>query len=440
MVRNGLAALVALAFFMISPVRAGEGDASNLNERIQQLNDQIQELESRQQQRLRKQIDEYLARSAWESADGEGDGMDRLTIQAHVTVLTMGTVGLDPADSTIATYNAKLRFNFDVTESLNIFAEFNTSPGSPGTFPSQFPTIPGPGGGTGATLSGLSDGIGVDGTVPIAQSNRGLNLWEAGVVYAAKIGDRTLHIEWGSLDPRRRYQQNAFSTDANLHFMNNVFSDSSAILWMTDATSRSSLGLNLWIDFGANDQFRVSTGWFNTVGRFWDKGQWFVQFRWRLEVAEREMNIRLFGFIDNFFVDPNTGDGTEGGGATWDWWVTDKIGLMATFTTGSGTVNPVEWDFTFGVIFQGVIGRRPDDVLGIAIARISVNRDHFAPVISQVPADTENILEIYYRFSTENGFLQVTPFLQVVSDPGAAGTGWLDNTLVMLGIRVHVPF
>lgn len=441
MCRIGMVSLAAwvIAFLATGPAWAADEGAEDLDQRVADLTGILENLEVRQQAQLEQQIQDYLARSAaFVSADGE-DPMAGIKITAHLTAVSMGTIGLDPGDSFIATGNLRLRFDFKVTENVQLYVDANAYRAGT-SYPAQFPFLPGPGGGAPATLSGLSDGIGVDGTVSIAPGGRTLSIVEAAVIWGVDIWNRKLFIEAGSLDPRRRFGEHSFALDSDRQFMNNVFADSSAVLWLTDATGRSSLGLHLWMDFGANDEFRINTGYFNTAGQFWDSGQWYIQFRWRGEVAEREMNVRVFGFIDRAFRDAIGNDGSEGGGVTWDWWVTDKIGLFFTVTANSGRANPIESDGTLGVIFRGLIGRRPNDELAIAIATIRINRDHPDPAISQVPTGSEQILEIYYKFVEENGYLQITPFVQVVIDPGGNGTGWLDNTLIMLGIRIHVPF
>jgi len=441
MCRKGMAPLVAwvIACIAIGPAWAADETSEDLNERVEDLAKMLENLELRQQARLESQIQDYLAQtSAFTAADGE-DPMKGIKITAHLTALTMGTVGLDPGNSTVATGNIRLRFDFKVSENVQIYIDANAyRAGS--SFPAQFGFLPGPGGGAPRTLSGLSDGIGVDGTVSIAPGGRTLSIVEAAVIWGIEVGGRKLFIEFGSLDPRRRFGEQSFALDSNRQFMNNVFVDSAAVLWLTDATGRSSLGLHLWIDFGANDQFRVNTGYFNTTGQFWDSGQWYIQFRWRGEVAEREMNVRIFGFINRAFRDAIDNDGSEGGGLTWDWWVTDKIGLFITLTANDGRANPIEADGTLGIVFRGLIGRRPNDELAIAVASIKVNRDHPDPAINMLPSKSEKLLEIYYKFVEENGYLQITPFIQFVSDPGGGGTGWLDNTLIMVGIRIHVPF
>jgi hypothetical protein len=179
----------------------------------------------------------------------------------------------------------------------------------------------------------------------------------------------------------------------------------------------------------------VSYGWFNAPGRWFDHGQFYIQGAWKGEVSGRVMNVRVLGWIQDFFQDAQ-GDGSAGGGVSWDWWVTDRIGLWARIAINGGDVNPVEADYSFGVAWNGPFGRRPDDQLGAAFGIISANDT----VLVGIPESTEVTLEIYYKLMLEGGKLQVTPHFMVVTDPGGGLAPWQDDVLFILGIRVYVPF
>jgi carbohydrate-selective porin OprB len=59
-------------------------------------------------------------------------------------------------------------------------------------------------------------------------------------------------------------------------------------------------------------------------------------------------------------------------------------------------------------------------------------------VLPTAPENSEMVIEVYYRLMAEDGKLQISPMAQVILDPGA-GT-FTDDTLFMVGLRVHVPF
>ena len=112
--------------------------------------------------------------------------------------------------------------------------------------------------------------------------------------------------------------------------------------------------------------------------------------------------------------------------------VLNEIGVFARIAGNDDDAargNPVETEFSFGG--QMLHG---DHVIGIAIALVSLNTN-----LAVVPAeDLEITLEVYYLVNLEGGKLQITPFFMYVQDP--VGGGAVNDSLFILGVRVHVPF
>jgi hypothetical protein len=436
-VAASIAALVQLA-------AAGEGDS--LREEVDRLGRQVEALSAAQHVRLDREIESYLDdQSAGQAAQGE-KGLDGVTITGRLTAISQSTVGLDPANRSIIAGDFDLDFRFRVTEDLDAFVYLTGSATQFWTndtiardadydadvapnFPYQFP-INGQ-----VTLGGRFDGIGIDGTVPI---RRGLiAVREAGVAWEAPVGPNTLTTEIGALDPRVRFGQTAFADDENTQFIHNNFDDSPAFSWLTDATGRVVWGLHQWISFGDNRQYTLNWGYFNTPGRWWDRGQFLAQFSWKGEVVEREMNLRILMLYDRFFPTllGTTDDDDFQWSVTWDWLVSDSVGLFARLSSNSRDVNPVELDFSLGLQVSGIGTSRPDDVAAFAFGYLKANKS----VLVGVPEETEWSFELYYKLMLEGGKLQVTPHLLFVIDPGG-GINWVDDTLVILGLRVFVPF
>jgi carbohydrate-selective porin OprB len=140
-------------------------------------------------------------------------------------------------------------------------------------------------------------------------------------------------------------------------------------------------------------------------------------------------------FIDEFHLDAN-GDGDAGAGVSWDWLVTDKVGLFVKLGVNGEDINPVALDVAFGAQIHGLLESRPDDVLGIGMLLTSANDT----VLAGIPEELEFTLEIYYRYVTEDGNLQITPHFMIVTDPGGNAAPWADDTLIIAGVRVFVPF
>lgn len=424
---------------LAAPVRA---DDAELREEVKKLREKVEALEAQQAALVGEEVEEYLASNeAFRGA--EGGGHERITLHASVTGVLQGTVGLDPSNRSVVNGNYDLDFDFQVTDDVAIFLHMTgngSDPGgSDGSFPSQFGTVVvgsppqtfGPI--AGATLSGLFDGVGVNGTTPVSPGSA--TMYEAGVRFSCRVGEITLHHEIGEIDPRTRFLQNDIADDADTQFLNDLFVNPPAVEWLTDASGRTSYGYHGWIKLGSNQQWTVSYGWFNTPGQWFNHGQLYIQGAWRGEVSGRPMNVRVLAWIQSFFRDAS-GDGSAGGGASWDWFVTDRIGLWARIAINGGDVNPVEADYSVGVVWNGPSGRRPDDQLGLAIGFISANTN----VLVGVPEDLEFTLELYYKLMLEAGKLQVTPGLMIVTDPGGGLAPWQDDVLFILGVRIHVPF
>ena len=81
---------------------------------------------------------------------------------------------------------------------------------------------------------------------------------------------------------------------------------------------------------------------------------------------------------------------------------------------------------------------RPDDQVGIALGFLTANSDTLGN--AGLPEDQETVVEIYYKWVTANGKFQVTPHFMYVANPGGGGTGWEDDTLLIFGVRIYVPF
>jgi len=455
--RHAAAALFALiAVGLVSAAPATAGDLDSLRQEVHQLKQKMDSLEARGAAQIQGEIERYLDEStAWEGSQG-GQALMGITIHASFTSVVQGTIGLDPNDRTVADGDVDLDFDFQVTDNLDLFIHLTantgeeqsgsmitrlaalsplpTGPGafaSSGGFPFQFSTGSSPI--AGPTFGGLADGIGVNGTVPTDPGS--ITVYEAGIRHVVRIGDKQIHWEIGAIDPRTRFLQNAFADDENTQYINNNFDDSPAVLWMTDASGRTVLGWHMWVSFGENDQFTVNAGWFNTPGQFFNSGQFMIQLHWRGRLQGRELNVRVMGFVNEFFQD-SSGDGDAGGGASLDWWATDRVGVWFRFAANGNDVNPVESDFSFGAIIKGLIGSRPDDTIGVALGFVSANKN----VLIGIPQDTEVTVEFYYRYLLEDGKLQITPHLMFVNDPGGNAAPWRDDLLVILGLRVHVPF
>jgi hypothetical protein len=432
-----LAGFVSCMALCLAAPAVGADDTGEL-ERLRQEN---QGLKAAQ---LEQDVTAYLAETkAWEGAQG-GDGLKGVTLHADFTAVFQGTLGQSNGAVDIGVMGGDFDLNFDlqVSDEVSLFFNMtaNTSSGnsvflSEDTFPGAFGL-----GGIGAVTNAGADGIDVNGTVPTNPGSVTTN--EAGCRIASQLGNVLLHQEMGEIDPRTRFLQNAFVPNSNKSFIHNSFTDPASIGWITTAAGQTSLGWYMWIELGAQKQFTLSWGWFNLPGQWFSRGQFYFQVAWKGEVKGREMNVRILFNIDAY--NGSNGAGPFAGGAvdengfvvgwSWDWWITEKIGVFFTGGFGVEDVNPVDYDFQVGFVFKNMIQSRPEDTFGAGFIFTHLDED----VVGTPAEDTEFGFELYYTLAMTNGKVYVTPHMIFISDPG--GGTFADDTLFILGIRVHVPF
>jgi len=417
--------------------RAQASDASRSAE-IQAVREEIKDLRERSEtliaQRallLSKEVDDYLAQATPEAGLEGGGGLEGLSIHAGLTSVALATINADPSDTHAVTGDVDLDFDFAVTDNLDLFIHLtgNTS----GHLPAGF----GPRAGiAGATASGMFDGIGVDGTVPTSPGSA--RVYEAGIRWSTPIAQQVLHVMAGALDPRNYFAQNAFAGDSETQFLNNLFDDPPAISWPTTAAGNTVLGLQVWMTFGDHDQYRVDLGWYNSPGQFFNKGIFLWQISWTTQLSGRELHLRAYGQVDD-----RASSVSAAGGVSADWWATEKIGVFARITARDnltipeGEFNFIESDWQLGAMFVGLLPGRPDDTLGIGFGLIKGPVEEFKP---GTPENSEEVVEIYYRYMAEDGKLQITPLVQFIVDPGMGGFANSTGTLVIAGLRIYVPF
>lgn len=425
--RFALAGFVScLALCLMAPV-VGAGEDKGELERLRQENKELKAAA------LEQDISEYLAETkGWEGAQG-GDGLKGVTLHASFTSVYQGTLGQGGTSGNVSLMDGDFDLNFDmqVSEQVSLFIYMTANNGGSGSLPANFPT-------TGiaalSTNAGV-DGIDVNGTVPTNPGAVVTN--EVGLRWATKLGDTTYNSEVGEIDPRHRFLQNAICPDNNTGFIHNSFTDPASVNWITSAGGTTSLGYYAWVELGDQKQFTLSGGWFNTAGQWFNNGQLYIQIAWKGDVSGREMNLRFLVHWDGF--NPTVDNDTWLVGWSWDWWLTEKIGVFFTGGFNTDDTNPVDYDFQVGFVFNGLISSRPDDQLGAGFLFTHLDDD----VVGVVPEDTEFGFEVYYKLAMADGKVFVTPHFIFVVDPGGGvggPAGFVEDSLFILGVRVHVPF
>ena len=458
--------LILCAFVALSAA----AEEPSLKEQVANLSAQVADLEAKKRMALKREIDSYLeTHEAWGSAQGGGPAwLDKVNVTFRLLALGQATASLDPENRHAIDGHVDLDFDFDITEKLKGFLYLtanNTSvvddqpptnlsfildptappPGGPGAsapsgagFPTHFGAVEGDSLEVGTrTMSGMMDGIGVDGNQPVAVSEKSsVQVYEAGFTHTITAGKQDIHYTLGKLDPRIRFGMSEFARDHETQWLNNIFVNPPAHLWLTDSSGRDVLGIHAWTNF--NENFSLALGWFNVPGEFFTHGQFMLEVHYKGQIGGADFNLKGWGFIDEFFRDASD-DGSSGGGVVFDWrpkaWVRG-MGLFIKVTSNSSEINPVKVDGSIGVVFDGPFQARPEDQLGVAVGLIDIRQDSDFGVF---PEDSESTFEIYYRYVTEGGKMEITPNLQIITDPGG-GLGWIDDTLTLFGLRFFVVF
>jgi hypothetical protein len=414
-----LLALLAVGLLAAPSASAGDENAA-LREEVKQLREKVETLSQQQSAQLGEEVERYLAEQT-SSAQGGSDGWyNRMKIWAQLTSVFQATIGLDPSDSHQGTGDADVWFEFTATENLWIIAHMTANTG---------------GNTDGSTAGGFTDGIGVDGTAPVAPGS--VTMEEAYAQHRLPVGSNWLWWAVGKIDPRKRYAQTAFTEDEDTQFINNNFDDTPGINWASNAGGVP-VAIEMWLTFGEQSQFTLNWGWYNSPGSFFDNGQFLVQGTWTADVSGRQMHIRVYFCYDSINEDAG-GDPTYAGGVAWDWMVTEMIGLFARFTYNSFDDlfigNATDFDVQLGAVFTKLVSSRPSDALGVGFAWLNSN-DALDPFAA---ADREWTFEIYYSFVIEEGKASITPHIQYIMDPGF-NLSFSDDSLFIVGVRLNFRF
>jgi hypothetical protein len=437
-----LAGFVSCMALCLAATAVGAEDEKGELERLRQEN---QGLKAAQ---LEQDVTAYLAETkGFEGAQG-GDALKGVTLKASFVSVYQGVIGNTGTDVGEVGGDFDLNFDLQVSDDVSLFCYMtaNTSTGA-STFydTNSFPGAFAPAGIGIATDAGLTDGMGVNGTVPTNPGAVTTN--EVGIRVASHLGDRVLNWEMGELDPRNRFLQNAYVPDNNKTFLHNSFNDPASVEWITTSAGTTSLGWYMWMEFGAKKEWTLSAGWFNIPGQWFQQGQLYIQVAWKGEVKGREMNAKILFNLDSYNGQNGPGPGSAFAtdktgfviGWSWDWSITDKVGVFFTGGFNTQNTNLVDYDFALGFVFQNMIQSRPDDQFGAGMVWTHLDKDTFGTANN----DTEYAFELYYRFAMANGKVWVTPDFIFVNNPGGGkipnGT-FVDSSLFILGLRIYVPF
>jgi porin len=122
------------------------------------------------------------------------------------------------------------------------------------------------------------------------------------------------------------------------------------------------------------------------------------------------------------------------------------IGIFFRFGASDGKVNPVRYEYSFGISGNGIVPGRPNDTFGIGWSRAELSNDLF-PVLRQridIGLNREDAVEMYYNFAVAKS-IGVTVDLQIVDQAlkkTLDSSNRLKNvdTAVIGGLRAYARF
>lgn len=110
---------------------------------------------------------------------------------------------------------------------------------------------------------------------------------------------------------------------------------------------------------------------------------------------------------------------------------TQGLGMFFRYGWAQQSCNPIEHSWSVGGQYQGLFPHRDEDVLAFGFAQSIISDAQHAVDGS----DRESVYELYYRIHVFP-WLQITPDVQYISNPGALG----GRDAVAVGVRIQAAF
>ena len=141
-------------------------------------------------------------------------------------------------------------------------------------------------------------------------------------------------------------------------------------------------------------------------------------------------DVNIYGIVEKTVYHPKGPDGK----------LDTKKGLDLLFETvdGPGDRNPLQYEFTFGGRYTGLIPQRPDDKIGFGLI-YSDNGTAYSNASLEAgnhSLNGETTLEVDYQFNPAP-WLSIQPDIQDIINPGGSGNR---GDILVLGLRTIVHF
>jgi carbohydrate-selective porin OprB len=157
-------------------------------------------------------------------------------------------------------------------------------------------------------------------------------------------------------------------------------------------------------------------------------------------IGGREGSYRLYGWMNGadheVIANPEEGkEGNSGLGISFDQDLSESFSLFCRCGVQDQTVSQMGAAWSAGMQWEGPIGSRPSDILGIACGS-AVNGDDHTGANPESEWEDESHGEFYYRIDA-GGNITVTPDIQWLRNPGGVSTS---DDIIAFGLRMHLSF
>jgi porin len=265
--------------------------------------------------------------------------------------------------------------------------------------------------------------------------------------------DDAAMLTFGKIDATGFIDTNEYANDECGQFLGNTFRNS-PVVEFPDNTFGIRLGLNLTDILDVETVIADGDADFNQIG---DHPWIGVQANLKPELMDRPGNYRLI-FWNNEAAHlkwtdiAKTKESASGFGISFDQEVADDVGVFLragwqsddTFLDSgaiAGAIDPEEFSlesaYSAGVQFSGNLWGRESDTCGFAYGIINPSDEYKKAQTRQ--AKTESHVEAYYRFVI-NEHLEITPDVQLISNPFGKDAPNGTSTIIVGGIRTQINF
>jgi hypothetical protein len=430
--------LFVFMFMLICPPSAVGASDADLRKELDELKERVKKLEAQLEEREQAQKEGIGTRGSELQAIKKSfeERFGTLSLHGGVVGYWQGANepeidGEDFRSSSGAGYTADLELTFRPTERGEFFMRLHAGEGDGADKDLE------PQGALFGDLNTLNDDN---------PEGEFMNLLEA--FYTQKFLEEKVYFSIGKTHSVVFIDNNAYANDERTQFVGKPFVDNPVLTGEDEYGPLVAMGLspleNLsFVGLVASSSHDGRKSVWNNVQ---DQPFLAAQFTYSPKIGKRGGHYRAYVWDATYdhpdLTHPDTDKPGWGVGLSLDQELSGKAGVFARFAYNNKQVYPVEWFWSVGASFKGLIPTRGDDELGVGIAGLMGNGN-----LNKAEADTGYLLtgdnegteyhaEAYYRIAVSE-FLSITPDLQYVMDP--LGNSHNDDVFAAM-LRAHLSF